>query len=535
MRKDSKLFLKKILDYREITGKNSFELNYQYFNEIPNIESAVYDILKDLIDSDCLTSKSQVIDLEGDISINLTLDGITYFDDDMEIALPMVLNVSGGQVNIAKDNANISTVINAGDNEKINKANNVENVIKECSPKDRTGKKVFISYSWTPENNREWVKRLVQRLEQDGVQIVIDYKDLKLGNDKFAFMERIVSDETIDKVLIVCNKSYKEKADSRKGGVGDESAIITSHVYGNIKQEKFIPIVTEYNEDGKPYLPHYLESRMYTDLVDFDKGYKELLANILNKEETVISEAMYMSENTEKNNDDINMFNAPTSFFDYRFRKAFPGIRGKMEFSNPKEGVDRLEILLREPLNNKRQGMTDPIWWFRGGSNLDICKFQRISDTKFLMDSDEIEVKRIIAYETPHYYKKFVYVETSPEQSSGAYGKVNQNYIDEAVKLLGEYHEEYALYQGSIITRAEFDDGAAVIDGKVVDLAGKAELRIRYLTPYNFIICAKWNPINESRYDNRIKKILNGILNGTDTIDTLIDLCESLPRHKNDL
>lgn len=46
-------------------------------------------------------------------------------------------------------------------------------------------------------------------------------KDLRLGHDKYAFMERIAVDETIDKVLIICNKSYKHKADSRSGGVGD--------------------------------------------------------------------------------------------------------------------------------------------------------------------------------------------------------------------------------------------------------------------------------------------------------------------------
>ena len=84
MRKDSQIFLKKILDYRNSTGENNFELNYKYFDDIPSVETAIYDILDDLISYNCLTSKSQVIDLEGNISINLTLDGITYFDDEKE-------------------------------------------------------------------------------------------------------------------------------------------------------------------------------------------------------------------------------------------------------------------------------------------------------------------------------------------------------------------------------------------------------------------------------------------------------------------
>ena len=50
---------------------------------------------------------------------------------------------------------------------------------------------------------------------------------------------------------------------------------------------------------------------------------------------------------------DIDEFDSPNHFFDYRVGKAFPGVRGVKEFNNPKECVDRLEILLRNPLNEK--------------------------------------------------------------------------------------------------------------------------------------------------------------------------------------
>ena len=111
MRKDSQIFLKKILDYRNSTGKNNFELNYKYFDDIPSVETAIYDILDDLVSNNCLTSKSQVIDLEGNISINLTLDGITYFNDEKEKNSAVIFNVSGGQINIAKENAKIDVNI----------------------------------------------------------------------------------------------------------------------------------------------------------------------------------------------------------------------------------------------------------------------------------------------------------------------------------------------------------------------------------------------------------------------------------------
>lgn len=291
MRKDSQIFLKRILDYRNSTGKNNFELNYKYFDDIPSVETAIYDILDDLVSNNCLTSKSQVIDLEGNISINLTLDGITYFDDEKEKNSAVIFNVSGGQINIAKENAKIDVIMNNIESAKDQKGKDqkgkdmlVNNVYQGNEQKRRTGKKVFISYSWVPESNKEWVRKLEEKLEQDGVEVVIDYKDLRLGHDKYAFMERIVEDETIDKVLLICNESYKYKADSRSGGVGEESAIITSQVYGNVRQEKFVPIVNEYDENGMPYLPNYLAARMYADLTDFNAGYEELLSNILGED-----------------------------------------------------------------------------------------------------------------------------------------------------------------------------------------------------------------------------------------------------------
>ncbi len=532
MRKDSVIFLRKLLEYRQKVKEDNFLINYQYFKDIPSIENAVFDILEDLINNNCLTSNSRVTDLEGNININLTLDGITYFEDSENKGRDesIIFNVSGGQVNIANDNG----VVRASTNEKSNdykaEIKNEYNPDKEKDvlSKDKEGK-VFISYSWTPESNKRWVEKLVHRLEADGIQVVIDFKNLKLGHDKYAFMERTVNDDTIKKVLIICNETYKKKADGRIGGVGDESAIITSQVYGSVQQEKFIPVVNEYDKDGKPFLPNYLASRMYADLTNFEVGYKHLLNNIREVDEKDVSTMV-------KNEDgDIKMYGEPTPFFAHRIGKAFPGVRGIREFTDPKECVDRLEILLKHPLNKNTQGMTDPIWWFRGGSNLDIENFTRISPTKFLMDSDEIEVKRIIVYVSPHYFRRFVYVEAYPEPSIGVYGDVNQQFLDEMVEEYGEYHEEYAVYKGHAITRGEYDDGAAEIDGKIVDITGKAEIRVRYLTPYNFIICAKWNPLNESEYDNSIENILNGMLWGVRTIDELVTLVEKAPRHRLDM
>ncbi len=143
--------------------------------------------------------------------------------------------------------------------------------------------KIFISYSWSSD---ELVLSLAQRLVSQGVDVVLDKWDLKEGQDKYQFMERCVNDPEITKVLIVCDKVYAEKANNRTGGVGDETVIISSEMYGNLSQEKFIPIIAEKDENGKPYVPAYIKTRIYIDLSDDEKyeaEYEKLLRNISDK------------------------------------------------------------------------------------------------------------------------------------------------------------------------------------------------------------------------------------------------------------
>ena len=140
--------------------------------------------------------------------------------------------------------------------------------------------KVFISYSWSRQKTQDDVLELATRLVQDGVDVVLDKWDLKEGQDKYAFMERCVSDESIDRVLIICDRAYQERANNRKGGVGDETVVISSEVYGHMKQTKFIPLIFERDEINEPFIPAYLKSKKYIDFSQedyYEKSYEELL------------------------------------------------------------------------------------------------------------------------------------------------------------------------------------------------------------------------------------------------------------------
>jgi hypothetical protein len=134
--------------------------------------------------------------------------------------------------------------------------------------------KVFISYSWSSAEHEQWVLELAKTLVESGVDIVLDKWDLREGQDKFAFMERMVTDPAISKVLIVCDRGYTEKADTRRGGVGTESQIISAEVYSKVEQSKFVPIVSEFADDGSAILPAYLRGRVFIDMSSAANRYE---------------------------------------------------------------------------------------------------------------------------------------------------------------------------------------------------------------------------------------------------------------------
>ncbi|MGD9691745.1 MAG: SEFIR domain-containing protein [Phycisphaerales bacterium] len=128
-----------------------------------------------------------------------------------------------------------------------------------------TPPKVFISYSWTSHAHQSTVKEWAERLLADGVDVVMDIFDLKEGHDKYVFMEKMVTDPTVTHVLMMCDKTYAAKADSREAGVGTETQIISKEVYDKANQSKFIPIACERDESGNWYLPTFLKSRIGID------------------------------------------------------------------------------------------------------------------------------------------------------------------------------------------------------------------------------------------------------------------------------
>lgn len=150
--------------------------------------------------------------------------------------------------------------------------------------------KAFVSYSWTSPEHEAWVLELATELEESGVHVIIDKWDLREGADKYAFMEKMVTDSTVRKVVLVCDRLYAEKADGRKGGVGTETQIVSQEVYEQVdltdQEQKFVALTTEKDEDGNPYVPTFLKSRIYIDISESDKradNFEQLLRWIYDK------------------------------------------------------------------------------------------------------------------------------------------------------------------------------------------------------------------------------------------------------------
>src|ERR1035437_7153068 len=113
------------------------------------------------------------------------------------------------------------------------------------------GPKTFISYSWSSTSHEGWVLDLATALRESGVDVVLDKWDLKEGHDVVAFMERMGKDAGIEKVIMVFDRRYVEKANGRTGGVGTEAQIITSQIYERSDQDKFIGVIAEVDPEAK--------------------------------------------------------------------------------------------------------------------------------------------------------------------------------------------------------------------------------------------------------------------------------------------
>ncbi len=398
---------------------------------------------------------------------------------------------------------------------------------------------IFVSYSWEKEKPDENVMKLVDGLRKLGYEARMDVMDIQ-SNSTINFAQMMATNlKVAEKVIVILSEKYKEKADSFSGGVGEEY----KYILNDMKTSKNKYIFASFSKSDEiiyeKILPDFLKGQSIVSVDLQNLKASSLIYKIAEKEEILFSEVnpdIYVPEtkslddNVENKKEEeyvssgFDVCTNSTSLFDYRIRSAFPGVRGIKIFENPVECISRLKILLRQPLVGS--SMRDPIWYFRGNSCLDISFFTELSENKILLGNDEYIIDKIAVYINPNsYYRDFIYIQTKADSPCGAY-----TYSDGTLHK----YEEFGLFNDTVITREEYDDGAAVINGKVVQSNGRFCLRTRRLVPYNFVICAKFHPFNSDEGDRITREYCNGILNGTYTIEDFVNASQTICRHPYD-
>jgi len=234
-----------------------------------------------------------------------------------------------------------------------------------------------------------------------------------------------------------------------------------------------------------------------------------------------------------------------TVLFRRRMAHAFPGCRGLVEIKSPIAIYRHLSKLLEEPLHYDKAivGTTDPVWWFRGGSALDINSFRWLGGRRFLIGWDELKIRRIVAYvENGRYYANYVYVEADPLKPTGLYKEHTPERIAEWKKDLGGYFdEEYAIYKPywfyrKKITKQEEDDGATKVFSRLVRMKrNHIDTRCRFLTDYNYIIAAKGSSFNCNEFNRTSGQYFAGLLDGSVTIDEFNEYLMKFPKREWEL
>lgn len=382
---------------------------------------------------------------------------------------------------------------------------------------------VFISYSHDSGGHREWVYQLACRLIESGVEVVLDQWDIQLGSNILKFMEKGLTNS--DRVLVVCTDNYNKKSNEGLGGVGYEKNILTAELFTYQDTNKFIPCIRGVSTRSKT--PVCLGGRAYIDFTEdanFDSNLRQLLHELFGiplKPKPALGKSPFAA--TDEDVLPSMRGESSTVFFSSRFSDAFPGVRGIQWFREPAEVVERLRILFRDPFVFQE---SIPIWWWRTG-DMHIDSFDVLAADTVLLDHQELVIDEMAAVNAGAYYQSFVYIKAKPSEPTGLYDPAS---VQSQVEHWGYAREEFGLFRGRPVSRAEYDDGSAVIDGKVVDMDHEAKLRVRYVTPYNLLIAPHASPINNNRFDRQRDELLNAILRGEASLDTLVGAVLQLPK-----
>lgn len=151
--------------------------------------------------------------------------------------------------------------------QKINSSNNI--TIKEVNENmNESTKKIFVTYAWTDNKHKEKVISFTNFLRESGYDASMDRKNSQ-EESAINFNKMMVQGiQNSDKVIVVLNPKYKERANKFEGGVGTEIEIILEEIKSN--PNKFIFV--SFGENILEITPTAFKGR---DILDLKKDQDE--------------------------------------------------------------------------------------------------------------------------------------------------------------------------------------------------------------------------------------------------------------------
>ena len=407
---------------------------------------------------------------------------------------------------------------------------------------------IFLSHIHEDQDIALAIKELLEKAFLRSIKVFVSSheEDIQLGDDWFNELKTSLNDSSSVFLLLTSTSVIRPWVNFEAGAAWFlEKKIIPVCARGVAKETLPSPFAAKLavnldSDEDRSKLVRFVANDSSLDAPQVDwKAIIDLLeADVSKGDSEHRSEGEAEEDLAEEISDTLQAIRTDV-LFGWRLSDAFPGLRGIQEITNTNEAISRLEILLKQPLYSKSrdgEGGYWPFWWSRGGKNNQITRFERLSDSRCLLGTKEIVIKRLVAvrsFDTGE--RDFVYVESEADNPVGCYS-YEKGEIESRLKQSNrEYHyyvdEEYAIWNGIAITREDFDDGSTIIDGiptKITD----ADLRVRYLTPYNFIISSKRHVViqGRGREYSMIGEELNRLIDKSTTIEDLVDLIKNIPR-----
>ncbi|WP_166831566.1 serine/threonine protein kinase [Thalassoroseus pseudoceratinae] len=199
--------------------------------------------------------------------------------------------------------------------------------------------------------------------------------------------------------------------------------------------------------------------------------------------------------------------------FERLLRRHTPGQRGIVHLTEKKEIDDLIESL--SVISDSHE-----LWWTKGDANAAIRVMERSDDQHWLFGWTEYKITDCWVTRDSGLDRCSVLIRSDAMPPFGIYGDHD-----------GE-DEVAGLFDGRYIDYRQHDDGFASIDGDVVELAGRSQLRRRYLLPTYFFVATKYNSVLVQAADKMIDPLIKALNSGQSVQVEQLQALQRLPKHE---